>query len=65
VGWFRRLVRLLLFRTIHDVVLMMDRERAGREAGPSAAVKATATCAAVTTPSAATAEARWRGTADF
>jgi len=31
-------VRLLLFRTIHDVALVMDRERAGREASPSAAV---------------------------
>jgi len=36
--WFRRFVRLLLFRTIHDVALMMDRERAGREASPSAGV---------------------------
>ena len=36
--WFRRFVRLLLFRTIHDIALMMDRERAGREASPSAAV---------------------------
>ena len=36
--WFRRLVRLLLFRTIHDIALMIDRERAGREASPSAAV---------------------------
>src|SRR6516164_5780254 len=36
--WFRRFVRLLLFRTIHDVALMMDRERAGREASPTAAV---------------------------
>ena len=36
--WFRRFVRLLLFRTIHDVALMIDRERAGREASPSAAV---------------------------
>jgi putative transposase len=35
--WFRRFVRLLLFRTIHDVVLMIDRERAGR-AQPSAAI---------------------------
>ncbi len=25
--WFRRLVRRLLFRTIHDVALMLDRER--------------------------------------
>jgi transposase len=30
--WFRRFVRLMLFRTIHDIALMMDRERAGREA---------------------------------
>jgi putative transposase len=36
--WFRRFVRLLLFRTIHDVVLMIDRERAGRPAEPSAAI---------------------------
>ena len=36
--WFRRFVRLLLFRTIHDVVLMIDRERAGREARPTAGV---------------------------
>ena len=36
--WFRRFVRLLLFRTIHDVALMMDRERAGREASPTAGV---------------------------
>lgn len=36
--WFRRFVRLLLFRTIHDIALMIDRERAGREASPSAGV---------------------------
>jgi len=36
--WFRRFVRLLLFRTIHDVALMMDRERAGRAASPSAGI---------------------------
>jgi transposase len=36
--WFRRFVRLMLFRTIHDIALMMDRERAGREASPSAGV---------------------------
>src|ERR1022692_1537934 len=36
--WFRRFVRLLLFRTIHDVALMIDRERAGREASPTAGV---------------------------
>lgn len=36
--WFRRFVRRLLFRTIHDVALMLDREREGREQSPSAAV---------------------------
>ena len=36
--WFRRFVRLLLFRTIHDLAVMVDRERAGREASPSAGV---------------------------
>jgi len=36
--WFRRFVRQLLFRTIHDVALMLDRERAGREASPSAGI---------------------------
>ena len=36
--WFRRLVRRLLFKTIHDVALMLDREQAGREASPSAGV---------------------------
>src|SRR3954452_10265356 len=36
--WFRRLVRRLLFRTIHDVALMLDRERENREQSPSAAV---------------------------
>ena len=36
-GWFRRLNRLLLFRTIHDIELMRDRARAGR-AEPSAAI---------------------------
>src|SRR3972149_1080722 len=34
--WFRRFVRLLLFRTIHDVALMIDRERAGRAGQPTA-----------------------------
>ncbi len=29
--WFRRLMRRLLFRTLHDVVLMLDRELAGRQ----------------------------------
>src|SRR5690606_31691660 len=36
--WFRRFVRLMLFRTIHDIALMIDRERSGREASPSAGV---------------------------
>ena len=31
-------MRRLLFRTLHDVALMLDRERAGREASPSAGV---------------------------
>ena len=33
--WFRRFVRRLLFRTIHDVSLMLDREQTGREASPT------------------------------
>ena len=37
-GWFRELARRLLFQTIHDVAQMLDREMAGREASPSAAV---------------------------
>jgi transposase len=36
--WFRRFVRLMLFRTIHDVILMIDRERAGRNQQPSSAI---------------------------
>ena len=36
--WFRRCVRLLLFRTIHDVALMIDRERSGRAASPTGGV---------------------------
>jgi transposase len=36
--WFRRFVRQMLFRTIHDVVLMIDRERVGRNPQPSAAI---------------------------
>ena len=35
-GWFRELARRFLFQTIHDVALMLDRERAGREASPTA-----------------------------
>lgn len=37
-GWFRELARWFLFQTVHDVALMLDRQRAGREASPSAAV---------------------------
>jgi transposase len=37
-GWFRELARRFLIQTIHDVELMLDRERNGREASPSAAV---------------------------
>jgi putative transposase len=36
--WFRRLVRRFLFRTVHDIALMLDRERGGREPSPSAGV---------------------------
>ncbi len=36
--WFRRLMRRFLFRTIHDLCLMLDREAAGREASPSGGV---------------------------
>ncbi len=36
--WFRRFMRRLLFRTIHDIALMLDRERTGRDASPSAGV---------------------------
>ena len=36
--WFRRFARRLLFQTIHDIALMLDREREGREASPSGGV---------------------------
>ena len=36
--WFRRFVRRMLFQTIHDVAVMLDRERAGREASPTAGI---------------------------
>jgi transposase len=36
--WFRRFVRRFMFQTIHDVALMLDRERAGREASPTGGV---------------------------
>jgi putative transposase len=35
---FRGFVRMLLFRTVHDVALMLDRERSGRAAQPTAGV---------------------------
>jgi transposase len=37
-GWLRELARRFLFQTIHDIELMLDRERAGRESSPSAAI---------------------------
>jgi putative transposase len=36
--WFREFVRRFLFHTIHDIAVMMDRERVGREASPTAGV---------------------------
>jgi putative transposase len=36
--WFRRFVRRMVFQTIHDVSLMLDRARVGREARPSGGV---------------------------
>ena len=39
-GWFRELARRFLFQTIHDVELMLDRERQGREQSPSAGAQA-------------------------
>ena len=36
--WFRRFVRRLLFQTIHDVALMIDREREARQPQPTAGV---------------------------
>src|SRR5215210_4443835 len=33
-GWFRESARRFVSQTIHDVALMVDRERAGREAQP-------------------------------
>src|SRR6202021_4239349 len=35
-GWLRELARRFLFQTIHDIELMFDRRRQGREASPSA-----------------------------
>ena len=36
--WFRRLARRLLFRTIHDLARMLDREIEGRAAGRTTAL---------------------------
>ena len=36
--WFRRFIRRFMFQTIHDVALMLDRERVGREASPTGGV---------------------------
>jgi hypothetical protein len=35
---FRRFVRRLMFQTIHDVAVMLDREQEGREASPTAGI---------------------------
>jgi transposase len=37
--WFRRFMRRFLFETIHDVALMIDRERADRDASPSVTLR--------------------------
>src|ERR1700723_488813 len=37
-GWFRELARRFLFQTIHDLALMVDRERDGRATRPSGGV---------------------------
>lgn len=36
--WFRRFVRRLLFKVVHDVALLLDRQQQGRTEQPSAAV---------------------------
>lgn len=36
--WFRRFVRRMLFKTIHDVALMLDRQRSERDMQPSAGI---------------------------
>jgi len=48
--WFRRFVRRFLFQTIHDVALMLDRERVGREASPNRLVVSIVHPAMVVTP---------------
>ena len=49
-GWSRRFVRRLLFRAIHDLALMRDRERTGRDASPSAGVLGSQTVKAPAAP---------------
>lgn len=36
--WFRRFVRRFIFQTIHDVALMLDRQRSGCQASPAGGV---------------------------
>lgn len=48
--WFRRLLRRFLFRTIHDILVMIDRELQGREASPSAGVLDSQTVKAPSAP---------------
>ena len=48
--WLRRFVRRLPFRTVHDIALMLDRERAGRGASPSAGVPDSQTVKAPAAP---------------
>jgi putative transposase len=61
VYWrFRRLARCLLFQTIHDIALLPDRERAGREASPTAGVLDSRTVKALRRVGAATTRARGR-----
>src|SRR5690349_18289363 len=36
--WFRRFVRRMLFRLIHDIAVMMDRKQHGRHGEPSAGI---------------------------
>lgn len=36
--WFRRFIRLFLFRTIHELAVMIDRERLGRESSPTGGI---------------------------
>ena len=48
--WFRRLVRCLLFRTVHNVMLMLDREQQGPEARSNAGVVDSQTVTAAHAP---------------